>query len=264
VTRNDVGLLERGIRTLRLVRVLAPRELRVRYRQSVLSVSWVLLAPVVILAVYGIILTQSFGVRSTCAPYLVTAWTGLVIWTFFATAVGGAVTSLLQSADLISKLYFPREALPLASVGAASVELVVGMVTVVGLAVVQGVAPGRWAPFALVPLVMLTIWTCAISIVVGVLAAFTRDIVHGVMLALRVGFFATAVMYEVQQLPGPFAWTARLNPVSVAITEVRNTLLCNTAPSWRLLSAHLVVASIALVAAVAYVRSVESRIVDVV
>lgn len=262
--RMDKGLKRRATRTARLVRVLVPREVRLRYRQSSLNVAWALLSPVAILAVYGVVLTQGFGVGSTCAPYLVTAWTGLVLWTFFASSVGGSVWSLLQSADLISKLYFPREALPLGVVGASLVDLAVGLLTVVALAVVQGSSPGIMALYAVLPVLSLVLWTAAISIFVAVLAAFARDVTHAVNLLLRVGFFATAVMFEASFLPTALAWTAKVNPVTVAITELRNVLLCNTSPSFRLLGLHLLGGALALAAAVAYTRSVESRIVDAV
>src|SRR5687768_8544554 len=97
-------VVPRARRTWALLRILAPREFRTRYRQSVLDIAWSLISPVVILVVYGIILTRSFGVDGACSPYLSSAWTGLVIWTFFATAVGTATWSLLSSADLLAKV----------------------------------------------------------------------------------------------------------------------------------------------------------------
>ena len=262
--RDQDRLVPRMIRTMQLVRVLAPRELRVRYRQSILTVAWAVITPVVILAVYGVVLTRSFGVTGGCAPYLVTAWAGLVVWTFFATALGGAVGSLVQSSDLISKLYFPREALPLATVGASLPDLAVGMVTVVIIAYIQGVRLGLVSLMVVVPLALIVLWTAALSIVVAVLATFTRDFIHGVHLALRVGFFATPVMYEQHLIPRAFAWTASWNPVAVTITAIRAAMFCDVMPSSRLLGAHLLGALAFLLAAVVYTRSVEARIVDVV
>ena len=96
------GLLARLRRTLELVAVLGPRELRVRYRQSVLDVTWALLSPIAILVVYGLVLTQSFDVTTTCGPYLSNAWIGLVIWTFFATSLGTGVASIISSASEVT------------------------------------------------------------------------------------------------------------------------------------------------------------------
>lgn len=124
------SLIARCHRTLQLVRVLAPRELRVRYRQSLLDLVWALISPIVILIVYGLVLTQSFGVNGTCGPYLSSAWIGLVLWTFFGTALGSSVTSLISASDMVTKLYFPRETLPLAMVGSALADLGIGLGTI--------------------------------------------------------------------------------------------------------------------------------------
>lgn len=258
------GGMSRLRRTAELVVMLAPRELRVRYRQSSLDVAWALISPVVVLIVYGFILTQSFDVKGACAPYLTSAWTGLVIWTFFATAVGGAVTSLIASADLITKVYFPREALPLAMATAALADLAVGMITLLVLMLVQGVSIGIAAVATLLPIAVIVVWSAAISVFVGVLAAFARDTVHGVHLLLRVGFFATPVMYEASFLPSQFAWSADVNPVAVAITGVRTALLCNEWPNWQLLLIQLGAGLAALAAALWYTSRVEPRITDVV
>ena len=261
---SSPGLGARCARIVQVVRTLAPRDVRVRYRQSLLDVAWALISPIVVVIVYGLVLTQSFDVSSACSPYLTSAWTGLVVWTFFATAVGGAVGSLIASSDLITKVYFPREAVPAAMALSALPDLAIGLVTLVALMLVQGVRPG-WAAFgALLPIVVLLVWTVAISMLVGVVAAFIRDVVHGVHLALRVGFFATPVMYEASFLPPQLQWSASVNPVAVVITALRSTLLCNEWPDTRLLAIHLVVATALVVVAMMYTRSVESRITDVV
>ncbi len=243
--------------------MLAPRELRVRYRQSLLDVTWALINPVVILAVYGFILTQSFDVRSACAPYLSSAWAGLVVWMFFATAVGTAVTSLVSSSDLITKVYFPREAIPASITLASGADLLVGMGILVVLVLVQGVALSPWAVAALLPLAVVLVWSAAIAILTSVIAAFVRDTIHAVGLALRVGFFATPVMYEASVLPSQVRWAADVNPVAASIEGVRSSLLCGTAPSWSPLLIHLGVGMAVLLAAVSYTRAVEPRIADV-
>ena len=260
---RDLG--SRVRRVADLLRILAPREFRTRYRQSVLDVAWSLISPIVILIVYGIVLTQSFDVDSACAPYLTSAWTGLVLWTFFAGAVGGAVWSLVSSADLLGKVYFPREAMPLSVVGASLVDLGVGTVTVLILVLVNGnVGLGPMAVAALPSILLLVIWTAGISILVSVVAVFLRDVNHGVQLLLRVGFFATPVMYEASFIPNAFKWTETVNPVAVSIEGVRATVLCGQSPNWDLTLIHLAAASVLLVLAVVYTRAVESRMVDVI
>lgn len=244
--------------------VLTPRELRVRYRQSLLDAAWALVSPVVILIVYGIVLTQAFDVGGGCAPYLSSAWTGLVLWTFFATTVGTAVHSLITSANLITKVYFPRESLPLSMAGASMVDLGIGLATLAVLLPVQGVRPGWPAVASVLPILVVVVWAAAIGVLVAVVAAFVRDVPHAVQLGLRVGFFATPVMYEASVLPAGLAWAAEVNPVAVAITELRASLLCGQWPDYGLLGAHLAAGLALLGLAVAYTARVERRITDVV
>lgn len=258
------GLVARERRVASLLRILVPRDLRTRYRRSAFDVLWAVITPVVLLVVYGLILTKAFGVTSTCGPYLSSAWIGLVVWTFFATALGGGVYSLISASDLLTKVYFPREALPLATVGASFLDLGVGLVLAAVVVVGQGVRPGITAVASLVPLALVVVWTAAVTVLSATAAVFARDTVHVVNLLLRVGFFATPVMYESSQLPSAFAWSAKVNPLAVAIDGLRASVLCGEWPDWTLLGAHLAAGLVALLLAVLLVRRTESRIADVV
>jgi ABC-type polysaccharide/polyol phosphate export permease len=229
----------------------------------VLDIAWAVITPVVLLAVYGLILTQSFNVRGSCAPYLSSAWTGLVLWTAFATALGGSVSSLVASSTLISKVYFPLESIPLAIVGASLLDLGVGLASLLVLVLVQGVDVHVVSLAIVLPLAVLLLWSAVLSMLTAVLAVFARDLIHAVGLGLRVGFFATPVMYETSFIPSSLAWTAKLNPVAVAINGVRDALLCGRSPHVALIVAHLVIGAVAFIAVVEYIRAIEPRVVDV-
>ena len=261
---RQLSVRGRVSRVASLLPILAKREIRTRYRTSALDLAWSIITPVTMMAVYGFILTRSFNVTSACGPYLSSAWTGLVLWTAFATAVGTGVYSLIGSADVITKVYFPLESMPLAMVAASLIDLAVGVVTMVALALVQGVPITGALVTGLLPLAVLIVWSAVIAIVASVIAVFVRDVVHGVNLAIRVGFFATPVMYESTLLPASLAWSAKVNPVAVAIDGMRSALLCGNVPSIKLLGAHLAAGLALLVLAVGYTRSIESRVVDVV
>jgi lipopolysaccharide transport system permease protein len=262
--RRGPGDLTRRLRRVAgLVAILTPRELRLRYRENILDVAWALITPVAIMIVYGIVLTQSLKVSGSCSPYLSSAWTGLVIWTFFATALGTASWSLLSASALVTKVYFPREALPLSVVGATLFDLVIGIVTIGVVVVIQRVDLSLMALTAVVAFLMLVVWTAAVCIFTSVLAVFLRDVTQAVQLFLRVGFFATPVMYEPGLLPDQLAWTATVNPLAVAIAAVRQPVLCGAAPDWIPLLAQLGLGTAALALSVLYVRSVESRMTDV-
>jgi ABC-type polysaccharide/polyol phosphate export permease len=249
--------------TTSLLRTLTPREFRIRYRASALDLGWSLITPVALLLVYGVILTGAFDVTGGCAPYLSTAWAGLVVWAFFSSAVGSSAHSLLVSSDLVSKVYFPREAIPLAEVGVSLIDLAIGLVTFVAVFLVQGVPVTHTVVAAVPAILLVVIWSAAISIFAAVLSVLVRDVGHAVGLGLRLGFFATPVMYEADALPERLGWIAVVNPVAVAIGALRDSVLCGTWPSWSLLGAQLVVGIAVLAAALWYVGRIEDRLVDV-
>jgi lipopolysaccharide transport system permease protein len=263
--RREVrALAARAGRTWSLLKILTPRQFKVRYRESVLDLAWAIITPLVFLAVYGIILTQAFQATSECAPYLISAWIGLVIWTFFAGGLGAASTSLINASDLIGKVYFPREAVPLSDVGLSLIDLGIGVVTIGLLAIIQQVNILHPTTIAIVPaLLVVIVWTAALSVLCGALAVFLRDVAHGVQVFLRAGFFATPVMYEASFLPRSLEWTAAVNPVAVSIEALRDCLLCGEWPRWGVLGAQLAAGSVLLMVAILYVRRVEHRMADV-
>jgi lipopolysaccharide transport system permease protein len=250
-------------RTWTLTKVLAAREFRIRYRQSVLEIGWSLVTPVVTLIVYGVVLTYGFKVNTDPLPYLSTVWVGLVLWTTFATAVGGGVYSVLTNGDLVSKIYFPREVLPLAIFGAALFDLLIGVAVLVPLVAIQVRAVGLASLVVIPALLVMLVWTAAIAVLVGVLAVFVRDVVHLVRLALLVGFFLTPVMYLTAGMPHAFVVLARINPLAVCIGSMRAGLITLQWPNMTLLALHGLLGLLVLGGAIAYTAAVEDRMVDV-
>lgn len=238
------------------------REIRSRYRTSALDVFWALLNPVVTMGVYGFVLTQGFEVESRCGPYLVSAWSGLVLWVFFASSLTASVTSIVSASPLVTKVYFPREVLPLAATGSAIVELLLGLLTVLILLVIGGIEVSASAALAVLPVFMLVLWAAALGVFLAAFAAFARDIVHAVFLLTRVGIFAVPVFYEERILPPVLNGAAGANPVAVAIESFREAALCGRPPALMPLAIHTVIAACLLFLSSLYMRRVEARITD--
>jgi len=249
---------------LPLLRLWALRVFRTRYRQSALDLLWSVLSPVAVLLIYGFILTAAFDVTGDGIPYLSFAWAGLVVWTFFSTTVQSASVSVTTVADTITKVYFPREVIPLAEVGAGLIDLAIGLVILVALAIAQGITFSITV-VAVVPVVLvLAAWTAAVSIFVATISVFLRDLRPAIGLVLRVGFIAMPIMYPVSSLPDGFKWTADVSTITVLAEALRSCMLEGDWPDWGLLLIHGLVAGLLLVGAVAYTRAIEHRMVDVV
>lgn len=258
------GAFGRLKRTVRLVGTFGPRELRIRYRTSSLDIAWALIGPIVTAVVYGFVLTRSFSVTTTCAPYLTVAWTGVVVWTFFATALSSSANSITGASHLVTKVYFPKEVLPLAMTAAATAELAIGMVTLAGLMAIQRLPIGWNALWVILPTYTIVVWSAAIGAALALAAVFFRDVIHATSLALRVGFFATPVMFESDQLPEAISWTRFYSPPAVAIEAIRTALLCNQRLDLSVNLIHAVLATAALLGVIGLTARRERFIADVI
>lgn len=247
-----------------LLRAWLVRDVRARYRQSVLDIGWSFITPALTLAAYGIVFTGAFGVDGDGIPYLSFAWCGLVAWTFFAGGVMSGTFSLVAAADIVRKVAFPREVVPLAATLANGLDLGMGLAVLGVLMVLQGVGFSITAVAAVAPLALLLLWTAALAILLGTATAFVRDLAHGVGIVVRVGIMVTPVMYPPSDVPERFQWAVTANPVATAIEGLRDSLLRHDWPDWPLLGAHAAVGIVLLGLALVYVRRVEGNMADVI
>lgn len=211
-----------------LVGLLALRDVQVRYKQTVLGVLWAVIQPLVTMGVLSLLFggLLDFGARVGPWPYPVFLFAGLVPWTFFAAAVAAAGNSLVNSAHLLGKVYFPRLVIPLAAVGAAVVDGLVALVVLAGLVVGFGVRPGWWGVL-LLPVACGGVLVAALGVGV-LLAALTvryRDFRHVVPFMLQVWFFVTPVIVPAAMVPPGLRWLVHVNPIGGSIEAFRACVL---------------------------------------
>jgi lipopolysaccharide transport system permease protein len=245
-----------------LLRLWTARELRARYRQSVLRAGWSIIQPVALMGTYGWVLTAVLDVQQEPIPYLTFAWSGLVGYLFLQQALGLGVGSIVDAGHIVSKVYFPREVLPLAVVGVSLVDLAVTMVILFVLAVIQVGAPSIHAIAVVVPLLVLVVAIAAATVACAAITVFRRDLRHAMPLILRMAFILSPVMYSVQQFGPRARWIVELNTLTVCIEAIRDTVLRGAWPQWHLLAAHGAVAAVLLVVTIAGVSRIERRMSD--
>ncbi len=238
------------------------RDLRVRYRQSLFRSGWSLIQPLTILVTYGWVLTTVLDVQTEEVAYLTFAWAGIVPFTFFSQALGQGVGSIQQAGPIISRLYFPREVLPLAVIGGALVDLAIMTVTLIIASWVQA-GPPTIHLLGLVPVFgVLLVWTVAITVASAALTVFRRDLNFAVPLVLRVLFIGTPVMYPAALVAATAGWLVRLNPLAVVVEGTRDAVYRQAWPDVSLLAGHVLVGSVLLVAAFVLLRRLEPRMSD--
>ena len=257
------ALLGRIGRSAPLLVIWSRREFQVRYRQSLLGVLWSVVQPLATLAVFGGILAGIFGVGSEGHPYIAFAYAGLVAWSFASSAIGAAVPSILGAAGIGGKVYVPREVLPRAAVGACIADLLIATAVFVVILVAEGVGLSYHLVAVVVVDAVLVVWVAAAAVLGAVCTVFVRDLRHATPLVLQLAFIATPVMYPASLFPDRLAFLNDVNPMAVVIDSIRTMALEQAWPPFGSLFLHLLAGSVVLTGALAYTRSVEPRIVDV-
>lgn len=268
VTKEAPGVAD-SVRDLwahrELVYFLAWRDVRVRYKQAALGLAWAIVRPVLLMAVFSVLLSRVSGDLATGgAPYPVFAFVGLLLWLYFQTAVLGASESLVNSANLVSKTYFPRLALPLSALLAQLPDLVLGFGVLGVIMVVAGVGVGP--QIVLLPLVVVLLLLVAFALGVGLSAVNVRyrDVKHALPFVMQIWLFASPVLYPSSYVPERFRVLYGVNPVAGLMELGRWCVLGTALPSFALLGTSLAVFLVLLLAGLRYFRRTESTFADVI
>jgi len=251
-------------RARQIVRTITERNLRVRYKQSVLGFAWALLTPVGLLVVLTFVFGRVAGVDTGGIPYPLFAYIGLLPWAFFASAIATGGSSIVSDKALLNKSQFPREVFPLSAVAVAGVDAGMALVPLVVLFLVEQQAPAATTALAIVPLLVLIVFTTGMALALASIIVYLRDVRVVLPLLLQIGLFATPVAYGLELIPG---WARLaycfLNPVAPVIDSFRRTVLLGQAPQWDYLGAGAVTATVVLVVGYALFKRLEGGMADV-
>jgi lipopolysaccharide transport system permease protein len=244
---------------------LATREVRVRYKQTVLGVAWAILQPFSMMVVFTIFFGRLARLPSEGAPYPLFYFSVLVPWSFFSGALSAATNSLTNEASLLTKIAFPRGVVPVASLLAASLDFAIASVILGGMLVLYGIAPnGTWTLLPLL-LVVQVIFTLGAGFFLSALNVTYRDVRYAVPLLLQLWLYATPIVFPFSLIPaGLRVWYVLINPMAVLIDGYRAALLHGTGPDPALLSLAAIVAVAVCVGAFAYFRRAEREFADII
>jgi lipopolysaccharide transport system permease protein len=208
-----------------LLMILAGRDVKLRYKQTGLGVTWVVLQPLVAALIFSLMFGRFARLPSDGQPYLLFVFSGLVIWNYFASVLQRAGNSLITDQRLITKVYFPRLAIPLASTFSALIDLCVSL-TVLGIFMAfYGVAP-TWRLLALPFFVLLAALTATgVSLWLSALNVKYRDFAHAMPFMLQVWMFASPVAYAASLVPEKWRLLYSINPAVAFVEGARWSIL---------------------------------------
>ena len=239
------------------------RDVKVRYRQTALGVAWVALQPLMTMAVFAVVLGRLVGVPTDGIPYPLFAYTGLLPWMFFSSAISTAAFCMVGHSQLITKVYFPRILLPAAVVTARLVDLAVGSIGLFAILVFYRV-PLTYT-FFFIPVAVLIELSLAVG-TASILASWNvrfRDVGFIVPVILQLGMFVTPVVYRWTLVPPEWRWVVMANPLTGIIETYRSAFLGLDMP-WKPLSVSAFAALAVVVVALLEIRSSESALADIV
>lgn len=247
-----------------LLYFLAWRDVKVRYKQTLLGAAWAILQPFTTMVVFSVFFGYLAHLPSEGTPYPIFAYSALVPWTFFATALNQATGSLIAHEHVITKVYFPRLVLPTAAVLAGVPDLLIAFTVLILLMLGFGISPTvaiiatpLLAGVALMTALAAGLWLSALNVQY-------RDVKYAIPFLIQCWLFATPVAYPSTLLPEPWRTLYGLNPMVGVIEGFRWALLGTTASSPAMLAVSVVVTTLLLIGGVSYFRRVEKTFADVV
>jgi len=247
-----------------LLGIFVWRDLKVRYRQTVIGALWAIIQPFLTMVIFSIFFGRLANMPSDAIPYPIFSYAALVPWTFFSNGITQASNSLVNSSDMIKKIYFPRLTMPMASVIAGLVDFLLAFIILLGMMFYYGFVPTAnifWLP-ALVVLAMMT--AMGVSLWLSAMNVQFRDVRYMIPFITQAWLFATPVAYPSSLLSEPWQIVYSINPMVGVIEGFRWALLgTDTAPG-PMIAVSFVVAFGILISGAYYFRRMERTFADVI
>jgi lipopolysaccharide transport system permease protein len=247
-----------------LLYTLTIHRIRVRYKQSALGLGWALLQPISLMLVYTVIFSVVGHMKSDGLPYTLFVFGGLLPWIMFQTAVSTSSTGLVSHSQLITKVYFPREILPITYVLAALFDfLIAGVVLAVMMGMYQ-VAPTREIVYVIPVLMIELLFSTGLALFLSAVQVRFRDIGIAMPLIMQLMMFGTPVVYPLAQVPERFRWLYLWNPMAGIVESFRRVVVLGLGPDLHLLLLAAVLSVATLLFGYIFFKYREATMADII
>ncbi len=246
-----------------LLAFLVWRDVKIRYRQTLLGGAWALLQPFIAMLIFSFVFNRLAHVQSDGPPYKLFAYAGLVPWTFFSTSVTQSSNSLIANHQLVSKVYFPRIFIPLGSVLALLLDaaLSLGLFAVMMVYYRWPITPAVfWLPLFLLGAILAASGT---GLILSALNVSFRDVKYAVPFMVQMGLFVTPVIYPVRYVPVRWQALMGLNPMAGVVIGFRHALLGSEA-NWQVIEVSLATSVVLFVSGLLIFRRMEDKFADII
>ncbi len=219
---------------------LAMRDIKVKYKQSIMGIAWAMFLPLSMMLVFTFVFTRVVQVK-TDVPYAIFAYCGLLPWNFLSNSTGAAVNSLLANRGLVTKIYMPAEVFPLSSILASFIDFLIGAIVLVGLMLYYSLTGHHvvisWTVLLVLPVLFVQIvFVCGVSFYLSMGNLFFRDVRYVYSVMIMLWMFASSVIYPMKTSDPTIQFLLNLNPMTPILNSYRDVLLRGTLPDWGTLS----------------------------
>jgi len=247
-----------------LTLTFARRDIKARYKQTVLGAAWAVLQPLSLMVVFTVVFSRFAGVPSDGMPYPVFSYAALIFWSFFSKTVMVGTMAIVANANLIRKIYFPRESLLISTVLSGLLDLGVAAVIFAGMLVYYHVPIGLTVLWVPALLALQTVFALGVIFLTAPMHVNFRDVGHGIPLIVQLWMFATPVAYPISVVPESLRFLYSLNPMTPIIDGYRRTILLGVPPEFGPLCFSAVVSATLLLAGFAAFKHAERTFADVI
>jgi lipopolysaccharide transport system permease protein len=243
---------------------LAWRDIKVRYKQTVLGVLWAIIQPFFTMVIFTVVFGRMANIPSDGVPRPIFYFSALLPWIYFSATLSTAGLSLVSNSGLLTKIYFPRIILPASAALGALVDFFIGSVFLIGFIVYYDLQIGwnllLW-PLLVVPLVLLTF---GLGAFLAALNVKYRDVKYAIPFGIQLLLFLTPIIYPSSVFPERFRWLLALNPLTGLVEAFRYALVPTYSVHWDVLGVSLAMTAAILVFAVVYFKRTEKAFADIV
>ncbi|MDO9558563.1 MAG: ABC transporter permease [Syntrophales bacterium] len=246
-----------------LLRFLIVRDIKVRYKQTVLGGLWAILQPFMSMVVFTIFFGHLAKVPSDGLPYPIFVYTALLPWQFFSGGISSSGNSLVANSHLISKVYFPRMIIPAASLGAGCLDFLIAFMLLILMMFYYGIFPGVGILLFPFLMVLVAFASLGVGMILAALNVSYRDFRYVIPFLVQFWLFATPVIYPASMVPEQWRWLINLNPMAGLITGIRSSLL-NLPISWTDIWISGTISLLLFVIGIFFFKKMERRFADII
>jgi len=247
-----------------LLYFLTWRDVKVRYKQTLLGAAWAILQPLLGMLIFTLLFGRLPGIQAGPVPYPLLAFGGLLIWTFFSNSVSNSGNSLVGSSNLITKIYFPRMIIPAAAVAAGLVDFALAFLIQIVLMAYYRVHLTWGILMTPVLVAIAALLAMGVGMWLSALNVKYRDIRYAIPFLIQIWMFASGVIIPVSMLPLKWQWLLRLNPVTGLVENFRTSLFSDKPFEWKSLGIAVAITIVVLVYSAISFRRMERHFADII